>query len=269
MSYLNSFNYELLGPADGPKLVFLHGLLGSGANWRKVTPHFQERFQILLFDQRGHGRSMQPESGYSPRDYALDLARILDELKWNAIYLVGHSMGGRNAMQFAADFPRRTIKLVIEDIGPEANRRSIENIERLLALVPTPFSTRAEAKKFLLEKFPGLIKTNPQAQTLAQYFYSNIVEKPGVGADWRFSKSGILQSVREGRSHDYWDLWERISSPTLLIRGGDSDELSPEIYQEMLRRRPVTRGLEIPNAGHWVHFDQAEAFAAAIREFFG
>lgn len=268
MGYLDHFNFEIFGPSHGEKLVFLHGLLGSGANWRRITKRFQDKYQILVYDQRGHGKSFQPLTGYSPLDYATDLQKILDELAWEKVYLVGHSMGGRNAMQFASLFPHRTIKLVIEDIGPDHNVEAREKIERLLALVPTPFATRQQAKDFLLEKFPQLLRGNSQAMTLANYFYSNIVEKAEGVVDWRFSKEGVLASLHEGRSRDYWQLWESISTPTLLIRGEKSDELSPEVYREMLQRNAHCQGVEIKNSGHWVHFDEPDQFSDVVWNFF-
>ena len=87
-------------------------------NWRRITPHFEQEYQILIFDQRGHGQSFHPPSGYFPKHYAQDLEDILKELGWNHIYLVGHSLGGRNALAFASKFTHRVGKLVVEDIGP-------------------------------------------------------------------------------------------------------------------------------------------------------
>jgi len=85
MSYLDNFNFQLVGKELGPKLVFLHGLMGSGANWRKIVKEFSDQFQVLTFDQRGHGRSFQPENAYSPKDYSEDLLKILKELGWDKI----------------------------------------------------------------------------------------------------------------------------------------------------------------------------------------
>ena len=134
MSHLENFHYQVLGASSAPKLVFLHGLLGSGNNWRKITAQFQDRFQILIYDQRGHGRSFQPDTGYAPEDYAQDLTKILDELNWAKINLVGHSMGGRNALAFSTMNPERLNSLVIEDIGPTSGKDSVDKIERLLNL---------------------------------------------------------------------------------------------------------------------------------------
>src|SRR5687768_16228450 len=113
MSHLNQFNYQILGENANPKLIFLHGLMGYGANWKSIARHFESRYQILLFDQRGHGRSFQPEKGYKVRDYSQDLQLITQELGWSSFVLVGHSMGGRVAVDYAAEHPDQVACLVI------------------------------------------------------------------------------------------------------------------------------------------------------------
>ena len=110
---IEQFHHQISGNPSGNKLVFLHGLMGSMTNWRRITPAFENDYQILTYDQRGHGRSFHPQHGYKPTDFAGDLKAILDELGWYNIHLVGHSMGGRNALEFAYLFPRRADKLVI------------------------------------------------------------------------------------------------------------------------------------------------------------
>lgn len=267
MSVLDSFHYQLSGPETAPKLVFLHGLMGSAANWRKITQAFEQERQILTYDQRGHGRSFKPLSGYAPEDYAEDLLQILAELGWEKIQLVGHSMGGRNALSFANKYPEKVSHLVIEDIGPEASREAVERIKKLIALVPTPFANKQKAKEFLLHDFVQKISYNAHAKTLAQYFYTNIEEKPDGTADWRFYKPGILESMHLGRQEDRWDLVKNLKMPTLWLRGANTEELPKEIYGRILLENPLIKGIEIPQAGHWVHFDQPEAFVKALKEF--
>lgn len=258
---------QLLGDPTRPKLVFLHGLMGSAANWRKITSMFEDTYHILIFDQRGHGRSFKPDEGYAPEDYAWDLKKILDELGWQKIFLVGHSMGGRNALEFAWRWPQSVEKLVIEDIGPDANPEAVARTERLLELVPTPFASREGAKEFLLQRFPDLIASNPQASVLAQYFYSNIEEKNGL-ADWRFSKKGVLASLHEGRERERWQEFRELTMPILVVRGEKSEDLSREVMGRMVKENHHAQAIEIPRAGHWVHFDQPEIFAQALRQFF-
>lgn len=259
MDFLNQFHYQIYGDSSSPKLVFLHGLMGFGANWRKIVSGLENRFNILTFDQRGHGRSLKPKDGYAPEDYADDLVKILDNLGWQKIYLVGHSMGGRNALNFAVRFPQRVISLVIEDISPESKLSDVERYEKLLGRVPTPFKNKKEAKDFLLNEFGDPV--------LGNYFYSNLVENDEGLVDWRFSKHGILESVRMGRKVDRWDEWRSLKMPVLLVRGERSEDLTQSTFEKMLRENPNAKGVVIQNAGHWVHFDQPEEFIQNLDAF--
>lgn len=267
MSYLDNFNYQMWGNAQAPKLVFLHGLMGSAANWRKIVGELQGDYHMLAYDQRGHGRSFQPDSGYATEDFADDLKKILDELGWDSVFLVGHSMGGRNALNFAYRFPERTKALVIEDIGPEKSQEAVGRIERLLGLVPTPFMNKKEAREFFRGEFQSQLPHNPQREVLAQYFYSNIEEKETGRADWRFSKEGVLSSLYEGRAKDRWHEVKGLQVPTLWIRGDRSEELPRAIYQEVLESNPLIQGVEIAHAGHWAHFEQWQVFVDSLKNF--
>jgi pimeloyl-ACP methyl ester carboxylesterase len=267
MSYLTQFNYQILGEPTAPKLVFLHGLMGSGANWRKITPQFEKNFQILLYDQRGHGRRFQPEQGYSSEDYANDLKFILDELKWSKIDLVGHSMGGRNALVFANLYPEYLNKLMIVDIGPEINELSGEKIKKLIEMIPTPFSNRTEAKTYFSGPFLERTRNNPQKEILAQYLYSNLQELDNGSVDWRFSRSGILETLHEGRTQSRWREIEQLRVPTLLVRGENSEDLTRDVYNRALNANKVIKGVEVPGVGHWVHSEKPEEFSEILSNF--
>lgn len=269
MSYLNNFYHHLYGPEDGRKWVFVHGLMGYGQNWRKIIQGLERTERCLAYDQRGHGRSFQPVEGYSPERYADDLKMIVDDLGWDQFVLVGHSMGGRNVLNFASRFPEYVSQLVIEDIGPEANPQAHEYYEYLLNLVPAPFATREEAKRYFFEDFVKTAKTRENIQVMANYFYSNMTEQPNGTVDWRFSKNGIIDSVRLGRTDERWDEVKSLKMPTLLIRGANSKELSQENYDKMLASNPMIKGVVIPGAGHWVHSDQPQAFTEALKMFVG
>lgn len=268
MSFLDNFHYQITGNPSGHKLVFLHGLMGSAANWRRIASAFEAEFHILTYDQRGHGRSFHPPDGYHPRDFAQDLKHILEELGWSASALVGHSMGGRNALEFAAHFSQRVKVLVIEDIGPDANLGAIERIEKLIQRVPTPFASRQEARDFFEKSYVDLISFYPQAQVVSRFMLSNIEQKPDGKMDWRFDKDAILQCMRDGRNEDRWDALANLKMPVLIVRGEHSNDLPRPIFDRMLKILPTAEGVEIPESGHWVHFDQPEAFIRVLKEFF-
>ncbi len=248
--------------------MFLHGVMGSGINWRRIAQAFEADFQVLTYDQRGHGRSFHPKSGYRPRDYAEDLRLLLDELGWSQIFLVGHSMGGRNALEFAMHFSQRVKALVIEDIGPAASNAAVERLEKLLNLVPTPFPSREAARQFFETQYPQLISFYPQPAAVSRFLQANIDQKDDGTFSWRFDKEGIFQSMREGRNEDRWDALRNLKMPVLIVRGEKSQDLTREEFERMQQVLPSARAVEIANAGHWVHFDQPEAFIEAVRAFF-
>lgn len=243
--------------------------MGFSGNWRKIISSIDGTERCLSYDQRGHGRSIKPATGYAPEDYAKDLSGILDELGWDKIILVGHSMGARIAFYFAAHNPDRVEQLVIEDIGPSVQADNLPYYENLLGGIPTPFKSREEAKAFLMGDFLRTARTKERAEILAQFFYANMDEKsPGV-VDWRFSKEAILESVRAAHKRDYWAEIRALSMPTLLIRGETSMELSRESYEKMLEANKMMKGVEIAKAGHWVHSDQPQDFIHALKQFTG
>jgi pimeloyl-ACP methyl ester carboxylesterase len=268
-SFLKNFKYELQGSADGPKIVFLHGVMGSGANWRKITPAFKNDYQVLTFDQRGHGWSFKPKEGYAPADYANDLLKILDELKWDKIILVGHSMGGRNALHFANRYPERVRALVIEDIGPQGNPKAMQKTIDMVEMVPTPFASKKHAKDYFSGAFIEALsgRSHEQARILGQYFYTNIEVRADGMADWRFSKNAILASLLKGHFEPNWEIVRTLNVPTLFVRGEWSEDFPKTEYEKLLTINPMVSGVEVAQSGHWIHYDQAETFIKVLKEF--
>lgn len=269
-SYFSQFHSSLTGDAAKPKLVFLHGVMGFALNFRRIIKAFEADYQILAYDQRGHGRSFHPKTGYAPEDYAEDLRKILDELKWPSITLVGHSMGGRAAYFFAAHHPERVTRLVIEDIGPKTYETGtgVTLVERMLSAVPVPFSSKRDARAWFDTTFQELFSTERKVKELAEYLYANIKESENGQAVWRFSIDGIRESVAQGRTHERWDDISALTMPTLVVRGELSGDLPKPVFERMLALNPHLKGVEIQGSGHWIHSDKPEVFIDVLRRFF-
>lgn len=270
MPILQNFHHQLSGSSESSKkLVFLHGLMGYGANWRRIVKDFEKDFHVLYYDQRGHGRSISPTTGYAPEDFSQDLLQILDELGWQEIYLVGHSMGGRVAATFTHLNPQRVCRLVIEDIGPDANPEAIRRIEELVDDVPAPFSSKKEAKEYFMNDFVRQFSERPKVRVLGQFLYSNITENESGEFDWKFDKEAMRQCVVEGRKRERFKEFSEISAKTLLIRGENSEELSQEVYEKVLEENQAYfSGVVVPDAGHWIHYEQPETFSQLVKDFF-
>lgn len=272
--FVDQFFVQITGPADpsAPALVFLHGVMGYALNWRRVAKAFESEYRVLAYDSRGHGRSVhgdlaaQPDL-YSPESLAEDLRLILDDLGWQKVAVIGHSMGGRVAYTFAARYPERVVGAVIEDIGPNMSPVGTSTVARVLSTVPVPFADKKAARAWFSSEFPKHFADLRNAAALAEWLYANITESESGQAVWRFHVDGVRAAVEAGHTQERWDEIRALKCPTLVVRGEHSTDLPHDVLAKMLATNPLIRGVEIPGAGHWVHSDQLEPFIAALRPF--
>jgi pimeloyl-ACP methyl ester carboxylesterase len=243
-----------------PVVCFLHG--GSAhAHWfDRVTPALAGRFHMIALDQRGHGESewARPPA-YATESFASDLLGVFDAFGWRQAALVGHSMGGHNAMSFSAWHPARVSALVIVDSRPSI---PVDRLDRLrtrgmVTLRPYPTREAAAASFRLLPR-----ETVADPALLAHLGRSGVVERDGHWV-YRFdpASNGQRQPV------DAWTLVDRITAPTLVVRG----ELSPNFTREMADqlRAAITgaKYVEIPGAYHHLVLDNPQAFVQAVDPF--
>ena len=243
-----------------PVVCFLHG--GSAhAHWfDHVTPALAGRFHMVALDQRGHGESQwaQPPA-YATENFASDLLGVFDAFGWRRAALVGHSMGGHNAMSFSAWHPDRVSALVIVDSRPSI---PVDRLDRLrtrgmVTLRPYPTQEAAAASFRLLPR-----ETVADPALLAHLGRSGVVERDGHWV-YRFDPA----SNRQRQPVDAWTLVHRITAPTLIVRG----ELSPNFTREMADKLratiPGAQYVEIPGAYHHLTLDNPKAFVQAVDPF--
>lgn len=269
MSILDQFNHRITGDPALPKMVFLHGLMGFLNNWGSITREMSKNYCCLVFDQRGHGKSFKPVQGYQPEDYAADLLQILQALGWEKVILVGHSMGGRNALCFAHQYPEKLEKLVIVDISPDLKPDSALYFEKMLNSIPTPFANQEQAKRFFNEDFGKVFSSKEDVSVLSRFLFANLEPSSGGSFDWRFSKTAIIESAKLGRSEVLWDWFRGLNLPCLYIRGQRSKDLPKEVFEKVLQMNSTIQGVEISDAGHWVHSEQPELFLKELKKFVG
>ncbi|AZZ35674.1 alpha/beta hydrolase [Bdellovibrio sp. qaytius] len=267
MSFLSNFHYSILGTNTQERVVFIHGLMAFAANWRKIANRLEDDFQCLIYDQRGHGRSFKPESGYSPEIFAEDLDKITTELGWDSFHLVGHSMGGRNAMVFANLYPHKVRTLTIEDMGPDSDPSMHGYYENMLGHIPTPFANKSAVKYFFDNEFKNAFSSKEPPAVLSTFLQANLEERTDGTYDWRFSKHAVIEITREGHLKDRWLEVSSFKMPVLLIRGENSHILKQETFDKMLAVNPNIQGVELKGAGHWVHFEKFEEFVQSFRQF--
>lgn len=252
------------GAPEARPVVLLHGITGHARVWDHLAERLARDFRVLALDQRGYGDSEEPaEPDYRLATMADDLASFADALGLTTFALVGHSMGGRIAIAYAGAHPDRVERLLIVDIGPDISRAGIARVRRRLAEAPE----RVESEEWAVE-YAG--RDNPLCDParLRHRIRHGLKRAPDGGLTWKYPKAQ-RDGMREGR-RDPVNLWEplaRIPCPTLVVRGAETDILSPDTARRMLEVLPRGRLVEVPRAGHSVFEDQPEEFARVARAF--
>ena len=262
------FHVTEWGSPQGRPIVMLHGIRGYAETFAGIAAALQPEYRIIAYDQRGRGQTdWDTERNYYTDTYVDDLGAVADQLSLHEFDLLGHSMGGINAIVYAARNPRRVRRLVIEDAGPGAfeNSDGARRIQHELAHTPASFPTWKAASDFMRELRPTVAEHARQ-----QRLESMLMAAPEGGYRWRYDHAGIAQTRLHpdpARILALDPYVSRIACDTLLVRGGRSDYLQPAMAGQMLTLNPRIQTVAIPDAGHYVHDDQPEVFAREVGRF--
>jgi esterase len=242
---------------EGFPLIILHGLLGSMDNWRVASKRFAERYKVYCLDLRNHGLSPHSDVMNYPV-MAQDLGEFLDLHSLSSAFVLGHSMGGKVAMQFATNFPDRVAKLAVVDIAPrayETYHRPLLNA--LLALDLTRFRSYGEVDAALSEAIPEI--------ATRQFLLKNLKRDKDGRLGWKIHLQGIA------RNYDALAMAVApepiFSKPVCFVRGSRSNYVTDEDVAAIRKMFPQSEICTIPEAGHWLHVDTPEAFFRCITKF--
>jgi pimeloyl-ACP methyl ester carboxylesterase len=249
-------------------MVMLHGLRAYARTWDKLALIFQDRFRMLALDQRGRGETQwDPEANYYTDAYLADLEAFVDALDLERFILIGHSMGGTTAYVYTARHAERIDRAVIEDIGPGSAVQGAgsERIKREMTETPAAFDNWDRARAY----WRGL---RPRAgdDAIEQRVRETLREGADGNVVWRFDWAGIRKTRLEpdrARIVDLWPIVDSIERPVLVLRGARSDFLPVETCQAMAERNTWITWREIPDASHYAHDDNLEAYAAELSAF--
>lgn len=256
------------GEPDARPLIALHGIRGYGETFAGLARALQPEYRLIAYDQRGRGESdWDPGRGYYNDRYVADLEAVATALGLERFDLLGHSMGGIAALVYAAANPARVRRLVIEDAGPGAFENSLgaTRIRKELAETPERFADWDAASVFMRALRPSV------SEAARQQRLANMLKPlPGGGFTWRYDHAGIAATrlnPNPARVVDLMPSVRAIACPTLVLRGGRSDYLQPEMVAAMEGANPRIRSTVVADAGHYLHDDQPAVFEAAVREF--
>jgi pimeloyl-ACP methyl ester carboxylesterase len=250
-------------------VLFLHGLTGVAEVWGPTVEALGRRHpRCLAMDQRGHGHSPKPETGYAIGDFVRDAVDIIEEMGLAPLHLVGHSMGARVAMVLAARFPRLLRSVAIVDIGPEAWRANHEQTVQALDRMPPSYPSMAAAlggaaRSRGAESADAALS----AVRLTAIAEARLQTLPDGSVAWLADREALKRTVVAHRSRDYWAEWKRIGIPALFVRGGTSTEVRPRIAEKMRATNPQVRFVQFEGVGHNVPLLAPGQLAATLLEF--
>jgi esterase len=242
---------------SGEPLIILHGLFGSGDNWRSLARKFARSFEVHVLDLRNHGRSPHSDE-MSYRVMADDVMAYMDRHRLDVSNIVGHSMGGKVAMTCAFVYPEAFRRLVVADIAPREYPALHSDIfGALKTLEPSTLNNREEADEKLEEYLP-----TPRVR---QFLLKNLRRRRGGGFEWKMNVPALEKAYDDLRS---WPSFGAGSfpEPTLLIWGTQSAYVTDEDRDSFFEIFPLARFSGI-DAGHWLHADAPRAFFRAVIAF--
>lgn len=238
---------------QGKPLLVMHGLFGSLQNWTWHCRKLAENFAVYALDMRNHGASPHDDA-MNYQVMAGDVQEFMDDHNLDKAHLLGHSMGGKTAMQFALDAPDRVDGLVIADIAPVQyggeHGDHDEIFAGLCALDLSTVSSRGDADAQLAKWVPDDI--------VRQFLLSNLVRKPEGGFAWRINLPVLNASYARLREAPV--AAAPYPKDVLFIRGDLSDYILPERKDELLRLFPRAKVKTIAGTGHWLHAEKPETF---------
>lgn len=245
---LSYFDY---GGDSKPVLVMLHGYMANARSFSELAVRFKD-WRVICLDQRGHGWSDHPPGKeYAREDYVDDILNlIMSELGGQPVTILGHSLGGLNAYQFAARYPELVQAVIVEDIGAEINA-DFSFADKL--------PVRSASLKELRESLASV------GLRAIDYFAESVLEDEH-GWGFRTDLKGLQASVSRSNGV-WWDDWLGSRCPILLIHGAKSFILDTEQARRMEERRPATRLIVFEHCGHGVHAEDLNGYYDTVNDF--
>jgi esterase len=242
---------------EGQPLIILHGLFGSLDNWRTLSRIFARSLQVLALDQRNHGHSPHSDT-FNYDVMAEDVHDFMLQHGLQSAALLGHSMGGKTAMQLAVNYPDMVDKLIVVDIAPRAYLPGHDDIfAALSSLEVSTLRTRQEANAILATSLPD--------ETLRQFLLKNLEREAAGGFQWRIHLEGLRNNyeeiLKEVAANSQFD------KPTLVIRAGHSGYIQEEDIPDIKAIFPHAQLVTIPGVGHWLHAEAPQVFSKVVLDF--
>lgn len=253
---MENLHSQILG--EGKAFVILHGFLGMSDNWRTLGKKFSEEgYEVHLLDQRNHGRSFHSDK-FSYDLMVADLKEYCNQHNLDTIILLGHSMGGKTAMQFATSYPEMVSKLIVADISPKAYPPHHQDILKALSMLDfSKINSRDDAEEMLSEYI--------KIKSIRLFLLKNLFRKDSDNYGLRLNLPILMEKIEEVGKALPADA--RFDGEVLFLSGEKSGYI--EALDELLIKRhfPKSSIKTVSNAGHWLHAENPHEFHRIVKDF--
>jgi len=243
---------------EGELVLLLHGITAGAVVWDPVLEDLARDFRVVAVDQRGHGRSDKPDSGYGAEEYVADVGALLDALG-PARAVVGHSLGTRNAILAGAAFPERVGGVVAVDYAAGMDAEALVGLRR--ARSPGGPLTSEDDVRRAIRTRSELLPVDAVERRLRHLYavadggFAPLASPSAIGQTLEAMHVDLVPALRDS------------SVPVLLVRGGDSPFLSQAAHAFSLGLRAGLQGAVVPVTDHFVPEEAPAELAARIRRF--
>ena len=255
-------NVREQGPREGqaPLMLFFHGITSNSAVFAPLMAQLSHRFRTVAVDQRGHGLSDKPESGYEAADYAEDIAALIRTLDAGPAILVGHSLGSRNSVTAAALYPDLVRSVVAIDFTPYIETEVFDALESRVNAGDQLFSDIEAVKGYLAARYVNLPGAAVDIRAESGY---RAVE----GGLRPLAAPHAMEATAKGLRQDLVPAFRDVSRPVLIVRGEDSKLVSADALARTSRLRPDLPVVVVPAADHYVNETAPDITLRAITNF--
>lgn len=252
-------NYKKYSDKGEPLLV-LHGLFGSLTNWGAHCKKFAETFAVYGVDLRNHGESPHADE-LNYQVMAEDVRELMQQLNIEHCFIIGHSMGGKVAMQLALTYPELIRKMIVVDIAPVAYTSKADGHAKILqgmsALQLDQLRNRTDAETQLKEFVAD--------EATRKFILTNLTRSDEAGFSWRLNLDSIQKNYEKMREKLVGET--PFTKPVLFVKGALSNYIHLKYEKEILRLFPAASVKIVMEAGHWVHSERPQVFQKIALDF--
>lgn len=247
----NGLRHHLLarGAPGSPVVIMIHGLAGQAHTFDGIANILAAHYHVYCLDVRGRGESeWGPPDQYHIDTYVEDLEAVRQALGLQRFAIVGTSMGGLIAMHYTPRHPQHVSRIVLNDIGPEIHPEGLQRILAYIQNAPQMFADIKAVVRYYREHYAPMVAhlSDDQLTEFARY---NVRRSDTGVYVWKMDPA-VRTAPPKPPAIPPWDAYRAIQCPILILRGAQSDVLTPQIAQNMLQANPNARLVQIPNVGH-------------------